>query len=48
MSNVTYISWEIVPQNRSRMIIRSVCNYKTRGESRATKGDKARKPSTMM
>jgi len=34
MSNVTEIRWEIVLQSRSRMIIRSVCNFKTRGERR--------------
>jgi len=26
------IRWEIIPQNRSRLIIRSICNFKTRGE----------------
>jgi len=33
---------------RSRMIIRSICYFKTRGERRATKGDKRRRPSTTM
>jgi len=40
MSNVTQITWKTVPHNRSRMIVRSVCNFKTRGERMATKGDK--------
>jgi len=34
MGNVT------VPQNRSGMIEQSICYFKTRGERRATKGDK--------
>jgi len=28
------------------MLIRSICIFKTRGERRATKGDKRRRPST--
>jgi len=32
MNNVTEIRLETVPQNRSRMIIRSVHSFKTRGE----------------
>jgi len=42
MSNVTEIRWQTVPQNRSIMIERSVRNFKTRGERRATKSDKRR------
>jgi len=34
--------------NRNRMIERYVCNFKARGERRATEGDKRRKPSTTM
>jgi len=34
MSNVTQIRWETVPQNRSGMRERSVCNFNTRGEKR--------------
>jgi len=30
---------ETVPQNRSRIIARYVCNFKTRGERRVKKGD---------
>jgi len=48
MTNVTYIRYEIIPQNCSRMIIRSICNFKTRGERRATKGDQKRRPNTTM
>jgi len=48
MSNVMWIIWETVPQNRSRMIVRSVCNFKTRGERRATKHDQRRRPSRTM
>jgi len=40
--------WETVPPNRNRMITKSVCNIKTRGERRATKGDKRGRPSTTM
>jgi len=40
MINVTQIRRKTVPKNRSRMIERSVCNFNTRGERRATKGDK--------
>jgi len=37
MSNVTtYIRCETVPQNRNRMVERSICNFRTRGERRAT------------
>jgi len=39
--------WDIIPYNRSRMIIRSNCYFKTRGERRATKGDKRRSSTTM-
>jgi len=39
MSNVTKIRWDTVPQNRSRMIVRSVRKFKTRGQRRETKGD---------
>jgi len=41
--NVTQIRWEIIPQNRSRTMIRSICYFKTRGERRATKSDKRRR-----
>jgi len=47
MSNVTQIRWEIVPYNRSRMIIRSICYFNTGYERRETKGD-TRRPSTTM
>jgi len=47
MSNVKEIGWETVPQIRSRMIIRSFCNFKTRSGRMAIKGDK-RRPSTTM
>jgi len=33
MSNATWFRRETVPQNRSRMIIRSVCNFKTKDEN---------------
>jgi len=41
-------AWKISTRLRSRMIIRSICYLKTRGESRASKGDKRRWPSTTM
>jgi len=36
------VRWENVSQNRSRMIIRSICNFKTRGERSATMDNKRR------
>jgi len=48
MSNVKQIRWETVPQSMSRLITRYICYFKTRGERRATKGDKRGRPSTTM
>jgi len=38
MSKVTGIKWETIPQNRSGMMERFVCNVRTKGERKATKG----------
>jgi len=43
MNNVTYIRLKPFPQNRSRLIERSICNFMTRRERRATKDDKRRR-----
>jgi len=42
VSNVTYIRWQTDPQNRSSMIVRSVFNFKTIGERRATNAHELR------
>jgi len=47
--DVDQITWDIIPQNRSIMILRSICYFKTRGDERnETKSDKRRRQSITM
>jgi len=46
MNDVMEVRWETVLQEqKDNKICLSVCNFKTRRERRATKGDKRKRPS---